>query len=187
MAAQKKQLSLDTNFVFDLAGDKDFAHELRKIFQSKDYALVLPPTALVVTRATQLLTCYSWLASRGIKVPADASLVCLANDSWYADLHLQVCHYLPNSQTMSRQIAKHVLELVATGQVVRDSIRVPMEYGPEPRSAPRPTRAPLSTFPSRPAFRSCRPPRFCFPTSGPDESARERDKRFFSCKLKFEV
>src|ERR1035437_1869057 len=45
MAAQKKQLSLDTNFVFDLAGDKDFAHEFREIFQSKGYALVLPPTA----------------------------------------------------------------------------------------------------------------------------------------------
>jgi hypothetical protein len=45
MAAQKKQLSLDTNFIFDLAGDKDFAHEFREIFQSKGYALVLPPTA----------------------------------------------------------------------------------------------------------------------------------------------
>jgi hypothetical protein len=45
MAAQKKQLSLDTNFVFDLAGDKDFAHEFREIFQRKGYALVLPPTA----------------------------------------------------------------------------------------------------------------------------------------------
>ena len=45
MAAQKKQLSLDTNFVFDLAGDKDFAHEFREIFQSKGYTLVLPPTA----------------------------------------------------------------------------------------------------------------------------------------------
>jgi hypothetical protein len=45
MAAQKKQLSLDTNFVFDLAGDKDFAHEFREIFQGKGYALVLPPTA----------------------------------------------------------------------------------------------------------------------------------------------
>jgi len=45
MAAQKKQLSLDTNFVFDLAGGKDFAHDFREIFQSKGYALVLPPTA----------------------------------------------------------------------------------------------------------------------------------------------
>jgi hypothetical protein len=45
MAAPKKQLSLDTNFVFDLAADKEFAHDFREIFQSKGYALVLPPTA----------------------------------------------------------------------------------------------------------------------------------------------
>lgn len=45
MAAQKKQLSLDTNLVLDLAGEKDFAHEFREIFQSKGYTLALPPTA----------------------------------------------------------------------------------------------------------------------------------------------
>ena len=45
MAAQKKQLSLDANIVFDLAADRDFAHDFREIFQSKGYALVLPPTA----------------------------------------------------------------------------------------------------------------------------------------------
>jgi len=46
MAAPKKQLSLDTNLVFDLAGNKDFAHDFREIFQGKGYALVLPPTAV---------------------------------------------------------------------------------------------------------------------------------------------
>jgi hypothetical protein len=45
MAAQKKQLSLDTNIVFDLAEDKDIAHDFRELFQRKGYALVLPPTA----------------------------------------------------------------------------------------------------------------------------------------------
>ena len=46
MAGQKKQLSLDANIVFDLARDEDFAHDFREIFQSKDYAMVLPPTAV---------------------------------------------------------------------------------------------------------------------------------------------
>ena len=45
MAAQKKQLSLDANIVFELAGDKDFIHDFREIFQRKGYALVVPPTA----------------------------------------------------------------------------------------------------------------------------------------------
>jgi DNA-binding LacI/PurR family transcriptional regulator len=86
------------------------------------------PTGLVATRAPQLLTCYSWLASRGIKVPGDVSLLCLANDSWYADLDPPVCYYEPNSRMISRQIAQRVLELVTTGRVARASVCVPMEY-----------------------------------------------------------
>jgi hypothetical protein len=45
MAAQKKQLSLDANFIFDLAGEEDFAHDLLEAARGKGYALVLPPTA----------------------------------------------------------------------------------------------------------------------------------------------
>jgi predicted nucleic acid-binding protein len=45
MAAQKKQLSLDANFIFDLAGEEDFAHDLLEAFQRKGYGLLLPPTA----------------------------------------------------------------------------------------------------------------------------------------------
>jgi hypothetical protein len=45
MPGPKKQLSLDANFVFDLAAEKDFAHDFLEAFQRKGYALVLPPTA----------------------------------------------------------------------------------------------------------------------------------------------
>src|ERR1035441_1231743 len=45
MVAQKKQLSLDANFIFDLAGEEDFAHDLLESFQRKGYGLILPPTA----------------------------------------------------------------------------------------------------------------------------------------------
>jgi hypothetical protein len=46
MAAQKKQLSLDTNVVFDLAEGKDFAHDFREIFQGRGYSLLVPPTTV---------------------------------------------------------------------------------------------------------------------------------------------
>jgi hypothetical protein len=35
MAAQKKQLSLDANFIFDLAGEEEFAYDLLDAFQGK--------------------------------------------------------------------------------------------------------------------------------------------------------
>jgi hypothetical protein len=41
MAAQKRQLSLDANLVFDLAAGRDFAHDFREIFQRKGYAFEL--------------------------------------------------------------------------------------------------------------------------------------------------
>ena len=86
------------------------------------------PTALVLTYTSQLLTCYSWLASRGIRVPADVSLVSLTNDSWFADLYPPVCYYRPDTKLMSRSIANRVLELVETKQVVKKSCRIPLEY-----------------------------------------------------------
>jgi hypothetical protein len=45
MPGPKKQLSLDANFVFDLAAEKEFAHDFLEVFQRKGYALLLPPTA----------------------------------------------------------------------------------------------------------------------------------------------
>jgi DNA-binding LacI/PurR family transcriptional regulator len=86
------------------------------------------PTALVLTYTSQLLTCYSWLVSQGIRVPADISLVSLTNDSWFADLYPPICYYRPDTKLMSRCIADRVLELVETRQVVKKSRRIPLEY-----------------------------------------------------------
>lgn len=86
------------------------------------------PTALVLTYTSQLLTCYSWLVSRGIRVPADVSLVSLTNDSWFGDLYPSICYYRPDTKLMSRSIADRVMELVEMRQVVKKSRRIPLEY-----------------------------------------------------------
>ncbi|HYG24756.1 MAG TPA: substrate-binding domain-containing protein [Verrucomicrobiae bacterium] len=88
------------------------------------------PTALVVSRASQLLTCYSWLAARGIRVPADVSLICLANDSWFTHLYPSITHYEPDSKLMSRSIAERVLDLVSTGQSQRKSMKIQLNFCP---------------------------------------------------------
>jgi hypothetical protein len=43
---RKRQLSLDTNLLLDLAAPHDFAHEFREQFQGRGYALLLAPTVL---------------------------------------------------------------------------------------------------------------------------------------------
>jgi hypothetical protein len=48
MAAQgpRKQLALDSNILFDLAGGKDFAHTFREAYQERGYCLRVPPTVI---------------------------------------------------------------------------------------------------------------------------------------------
>jgi hypothetical protein len=41
---KKKLLALDTNLLFDLAADKDFAHTFREVYQERGYSLVVPPS-----------------------------------------------------------------------------------------------------------------------------------------------
>jgi len=110
------------------------------IARSLEFAFGLQrrPTALVLTYASQLLTCYSWMVAQGIRVPADVSLVSLTNDGWFADLHPPVCYYRADTKLMSRHIAQRVLELVETGHVTRKSLRIPLEYVPGATIGPVP-------------------------------------------------
>ncbi|HYG24755.1 MAG TPA: substrate-binding domain-containing protein [Verrucomicrobiae bacterium] len=88
------------------------------------------PTALVLTYASQLLTCYSWFVAKGIRVPGDLSVISLVNDSWLNELYPSVCYYRPDTKHMARSIAQRVLELVDTGRTTRKSIRIPLDYVP---------------------------------------------------------
>jgi len=97
-----------------------------------------PPTALVLTRAAQVLTCFSWLVSRGIRAPQDISVVCLPNDSWFSELHPPLSHYRADAQATARHIGDRVLELVAVGRVARKSIRLHREYMPGATIGPAP-------------------------------------------------
>lgn len=45
-ASPKKSLAPDTNLLIDLAGGKDFAHEFREEFSSRNYSLLVPPTVI---------------------------------------------------------------------------------------------------------------------------------------------
>jgi LacI family transcriptional regulator len=109
------------------------AHSLESAFALKER-----PTALVLTRALQTLTCLSWLVSRGIQVPRDVSLLSLADDSWFTEFQPAVSYYRSDAKVMGHRIAERVMELVANGQVARRSIRIPMEYIPGATIGPIP-------------------------------------------------
>jgi LacI family transcriptional regulator len=101
------------------------AHSLESVFRLKTR-----PTALILTRPSQLLTCYSWLASQGIRVPEDVSIISLASAKWFKDLHPCVCHYRPDFERLSSSLTQRILELATTRRTNLTSLKVPLEYVP---------------------------------------------------------
>jgi DNA-binding LacI/PurR family transcriptional regulator len=112
---------------------QDVARSLETAFRSEQR-----PTALVFCSSSHLLTCLSWLISKGIAVPADVSLVCVPSDSWLQELHPPVCHYENNSHVFAHQVRKRVMELVEMGRVIGPSMRVRLEYVPGATIGPAP-------------------------------------------------
>jgi DNA-binding LacI/PurR family transcriptional regulator len=118
---------------------KDVARSLETAFHGGQR-----PTALVFCSSSHLLTCLSWLISKGIAVPADVSLVCVPSDSWLQELYPPVCHYENNPHLFAHQVRKRVMELVEIGRVIGPSMHVRLEYvagatiGPAP-GATRPS------------------------------------------------
>jgi predicted nucleic acid-binding protein len=43
---QRKHVALDSNILFDLAAEKDFAHTFREAYQERGYCLRVPPTVI---------------------------------------------------------------------------------------------------------------------------------------------
>jgi DNA-binding LacI/PurR family transcriptional regulator len=88
------------------------------------------PTALVICSSSHLLTCLSWLISKGLAVPADVSLVCVPSDSWIQELYPPVCHYVNKPHVFSHQVRKRVMELVEMGRTIGPSMQVRLEFVP---------------------------------------------------------
>jgi len=99
------------------------AQALDKIFQ-----LSIRPTALVLCSSSQLLTCFAWIASKGIAVPDMVSLICIPRDIWFEDLYPPVCHYENNPKIFARLFCQKVIELLETGHVARGGTSVRLNY-----------------------------------------------------------
>lgn len=117
--------------------------EPEAVVQAMEQAWSRPqrPTALVCTSTNMLLSIYSWLTQRGIRVPGDLSLVSLANDTWLTRLCPSLHHYEPDTRQMSKAISQRVLDLVQSGRVCRDSVQIPLHHVPgQTISRPAPAR-----------------------------------------------
>lgn len=95
-------------------------------------------TAMVLTSSEHLLTCLSWMVSKGIRVPADVSVVVMPYEEWYSDFYPPICHYKPNVSSYSQVLAERVAEMVQHAHVIRKSSRTPLEFVPGASIGPAP-------------------------------------------------
>lgn len=99
------------------------ADDMERIFSMEDR-----PTALVLGRAAVVISCYSWLLSRGLGVPRDLSVVSLANETWFSNMNPPLDHYRPSTGKATHAIAERVMDLVNFGVVSGKSALLPLEY-----------------------------------------------------------
>lgn len=75
------------------------------------------PTALVISNAYAYLTAFSFLATRGLRVPEDVSLISRDDDPFLGYLKPTPARYLNQPDAYARKLTSHVLEVAARHQV----------------------------------------------------------------------
>lgn len=75
---------------------------------SRVLSLREPPTALITTRARQFATTLTWLASRGIRVPQQISLISLAHEPFLDHLLPTVSGYKTDPEAVSKQVLRRI-------------------------------------------------------------------------------
>ncbi len=67
-----------------------------------------PPTALITTRARQFASALTWLASSGIRVPQQVSLISLAHEPFLDHLLPTVSGYKTDPEAVSKQVLRRI-------------------------------------------------------------------------------
>ena len=80
---------------------------------SRALKLKFPPTAVIATRPRQAATAMTWLASQGIGVPRNISLVSLAYEPFLDHLVPAISGYRVDPETVSKQVIRRIEALVA--------------------------------------------------------------------------
>lgn len=75
-----------------------------------------PPTAIITTRSRQAATALTWLATHGIRVPSDLSVISLAREPFLEHLVPEMTGYLVDPDAVAKQVLRRLSSLV-TGNI----------------------------------------------------------------------
>ncbi len=88
---------------------------VERIF-TRTMGLLDPPTALIATRARQVITLFGCAARRGMRVPEDLSLVSLVREPYLEYMIPEVTGYLSKPTVLAKQVVRR-LEQLAVGNI----------------------------------------------------------------------
>ncbi|BCU75300.1 substrate-binding domain-containing protein [Luteolibacter sp. LG18] len=72
-----------------------------------------PPTAFITTRPRQAATALTWLASKGVRVPTDLSIITLAREPFLEHLVPEVTGYSVDPDAVAKQVLRRLSSLIA--------------------------------------------------------------------------
>jgi LacI family transcriptional regulator len=98
-----------------------------------------PPTALLVSRAVNVLTVMGYLMRRGLRLPEDVSVISRDHEPFLAGMLPSVARYVVSPESMAHRISAAVLEMVQTGLVSAANYLIMPQFTPGDTLGPGPT------------------------------------------------
>ena len=86
------------------------------------------PTALVVTRSRQALTTLTWLATQGLRVPEDLSLITLDHSPYMEDVVPRLASYVRDTKQASKLLYRKIMELRSAGSTTRPMQTIMLDF-----------------------------------------------------------
>ena len=102
-----------------------------------------PPTALLVSRAVNVLTVMSHLMRSGVRVPEDMTLIARDHEWFLENMLPSVTSYVLSAETMAKRISSAVLEMLESGIVSPANCQIMPEFKERESLGPRQPRSQL--------------------------------------------
>ena len=137
--AQHLREDVDANVVRHRGTVEDVCSAMAALFEGR-----APPTALLVSRAVNVLTVMGYLMRRGLRLPEDVSVISRDHEPFLEAMLPSVARYVVSPESMAHRISAAVLEMVQTGLVSAANYLIMPQFTPGDTLGPGPTGSQVS-------------------------------------------
>jgi len=121
--AQHQPGNVEASVVRHRGTVSDICTTLAALFERRS-----PPTALLISRAANVLTVMGCLLRRGLRLPEDVTVISRDHEPFLESVVPSVARYVISSENMAHRISAAVLEMVRTGLVSAANYQIMPEF-----------------------------------------------------------